>query len=233
MNWCYHDDSVDDAPINGGPVDSPEAGGPDLFEYTAFQHWEYQQVIYKVEDKQSWRDLGEGFYRASKLLVERVVARDLNEDIEGLAAIFLFRHYLELVLKRIVIHGRYLVTLEENAEPQEVKEVAKIHELQKLWEWVLSDAKPKIEPSHWAGYDTAFVEQCLAEFDAVDNKGFAFRYPGLGSEFCRYDFLALHHEMEHIYQVLEGIETYLIEAYGQNAEFDEYLESEYGADLEY
>jgi hypothetical protein len=34
----------------------------------------------------------------------------------------------------------------------------------------------------WSSYDTEFVEKCIAEFDAVDPKGMAFRYNGEGAE---------------------------------------------------
>lgn len=48
-----------------------------------------------------------GFW-ASKHLVDQVVHGSLREDIEGVAAIHLFRHFLELVLKDIVLAGRHL-----------------------------------------------------------------------------------------------------------------------------
>jgi hypothetical protein len=77
----------------------PEA---DLLEYTAFQRWEYKQIIYKTDHAQSWRNLAHSFFRASLLLVQKVAARELYDENEGLAAIFLFRHYLELALKELV-----------------------------------------------------------------------------------------------------------------------------------
>ena len=69
------------------------------------------------------------------------------------------------------------------------------------------------------------------KFDAVHQKGFAFRYSGLGGEFCLFDFPTLLRQMEHIQQVLGGIETYLIETYAQNKEYEAYLESEFGSDM--
>ena len=55
----------------------------------------------------SWIDIAESFYRASLILVEGVAADRLNEDTEGIAAAFLFRHYLELSLKNIILAGRF------------------------------------------------------------------------------------------------------------------------------
>ena|SRR6266853_973801 len=218
-----------DEPVN--PPHPEEIREPALFRYTAFEHWEYKPIIYKSEHKQSWRSMTESFYRASEFLVKAVVGREANEDIEGVAAVFLFRHYLELVLKGIVLHGRWIKPTGENATRDEVQKVKNIHELTLLWQWVLEDAKPKIDPEHWENYDTGFVEHCVAEFDAVHQKGFAFRYSGLGGEFCLFDFPTLLKQMEHIQQVLGGIETYLIETYAQNEKYEAYLESEFGSDM--
>ncbi len=203
------------------------------FHYTTFENWEYKPIIYKLDTDQSWIDMAQSFYRGSRALIEGVVKGTLHEDIEGVAGVFLFRHYLELVLKRIVLRGRWLKQEDENAAREDVKEVGNIHELGVLWHWVLEDAKPKIAEDTWRNYDIQFVEKCIAEFDAVDKKGFAFRYPGQGGEYCRFDYEWLWFAMEHIEQILDNMVTYLIELYSQNAEYDDILQSEYGSDLYY
>jgi hypothetical protein len=198
-------------------------------DYTAFQAWEYKKVIYKAAHEQSWRDMGNSYFSACRPLVEGLATGRLNEDIEGTAAIFLFRHYLELMLKRIVLAGRLLISENENAVKDEVKMVANIHDLATLWKWVLADAKPKIE--EWENYDVAFVEQCITEFDQVDKRGFAFRYDGQGGESCRFDFGALESQMDHVRQVLEGVWTCLYETRAQIAEYEADLQAEFGNDL--
>ena len=211
------------------PTENGDAGESEPIEtrYTAFEKWEYRQIIYKTEHEQSWRDMAHGYFEASVLLVDGVAKGSLREDIEGLAAVFLFRHYLELKLKEIALRGRLLVSESENAIREDVKKVANTHELSVLWQWVLDDAKPKM--SLWENYDTEFVGKCITEFDAVDKKGFAFRYSGQGGEFCRFDFAALSYKMRHIRDVSDGIATYLYEARQENREYDEYLEWEYGS----
>lgn len=157
-------------------ADEPTAPVPeqenalDLFKYTAFEHWDYKQIIYKTEHKQSWRSMGESFYRASERLVKAVAEGQANEDIEGVAAVFLFRHYLELILKRIVFHGRWLTPEGESAANDQVENVAKVHELTLLWKWVLEDAKPKVPANEWDSIDTQSVEHCIAEFDNVHKR---------------------------------------------------------------
>jgi hypothetical protein len=194
-----------------------------LQEFTAFQQWDYRQLIYKTDHPQSWRNLADSFFGASLLLVTKVAARELNDENEGLAAIFLFRHYLELALKGIVLKGRFLAAADKNALRAEVQEVGRIHGLKNLWEWVLRDAKPKIEANAWNEYDTNYVERCLAEFDEVDSKGFAFRYPGEGGEFCQFDFYQMLPSMQHIEHVLGGLASYLDETYAQNEEYEAIL----------
>src|SRR5438477_1982148 len=131
--------------------------------YTAFEMWEYRQIIYPTDLAQSWRDMGNSYFWACRPLVEALAAGKLKEDVEGTAAIFLFRHYLELMLKRIVLAGRLLISENENAIKDEVRRVANIHDLAKIWGWVLADGKPKLK--EWDNYDIASVEQCVMEFD--------------------------------------------------------------------
>lgn len=202
-----------------------------MAEYTAFEKWEYRQLIYKTDHEQSWRDLAVGYFEAAFALAKGVAGGSLKEDIEGLAAVFLFRHYLELILKQIILRGRLLVNANERAIPEEVKQVANIHDLAVLWKWVLQDSKPKI--ADWDNYDTDFVETCISEFDAVDKKGFTFRYPGEGGEFCRFDYGFLPDAMKHVQEVLDGIATYLYEELREIGEYEHELEQEFRSSVDY
>jgi hypothetical protein len=210
-------------------MNTEDQKGQEAFEYhgyTAFEKWEYKPIIYDVHHSLGWVDFTESFYRASSALVRTDEPRVFYTDIEGVAAIFLFRHYLELALKRIIVRGRWLVSPSVNAAREDVKQVASIHHLQKLWEGVLKDAKPKIDPKDWDGYDISFVESCIAEFHQRDEKGFAFRYPMQGGEYYQYDFGWFRQAMEHVQQILSNITTYLTELHGQNAEWQEIVNQE-------
>jgi hypothetical protein len=212
-------------------MNDAEPTGPESFAdfgYTAFETWKYQPFIYVQEANKSWIDFGESFYRASELIVDRLVRGHGFVEIEGLAAVFLFRHYLELALKRIVVRGRALIRHNENAAWEDVKQVANIHSLSELWKLVLADAKPKIEDRIWNSYDIDFVERCLIEFDERDKKGFAFRYPKHGGERYDYDFGFFRSAMEHVYQILGNMTTCLIETHAENQEWEEILREEAG-----
>lgn len=198
--------------------------------YTAFQKWQYDKIFYAESHPKSWLDIGESFYRASLLLVEGVAEERLNEDSEGVAAAFLFRHYLELALKSIILAGRLLSTDGQNV-PRDQVVPAWGHKLSDLWALVVKDAKPKMAAGDWDNYDVEFIEKCIGEFDGIDPHGTVFRYTGEGAESVRVHFQWLYAIIEHVHQVLEGIRVYLVELHEQNADYESYLQSEFGGDL--
>ena len=197
------------------------AASSDDHAYTAYETWEYRPFVHVLEEKKTWISYSESFYRASEVIIGNLAQGRGFSEIEGIAAVFLFRHYLELALKRIVVRGRCLIKQDENAAREDVKEVANIHSLGRLWELVLVDAKPKIEDRIWNSYDIPFVENCVKEFHERDEKGFAFRYPRQGGERYEYEFGYFRLAMEHVYQILENMTGVLIEQHGENAEWEE------------
>jgi hypothetical protein len=80
----------------------------------------------------------------------------------------------------------------------------------------------------WDSFDIAFAEKMVAEFDAVDPKGFAFRYHGQGGEHCGFSYEVFLEEMDHAKQVLEAILSYLRETHGQNADWEDIMRNEAG-----
>jgi hypothetical protein len=196
------------------------------FGYTAFEHWDYKPFIYVHEQPKSWISFKESFYRASEIIIGNLAQDRGFPEIEGIAAVFLFRHYLELALKSIILNGRWLVTPDQNATRDRVQAVRNTHDLMELWRMVLADGKPKIAQGVWDSYDIPFVENCIAEFHARDQKGFAFRYPRQGGEKYDFDFGYFRAAVEHVRQVLENMDTYLIESYGENKDWED-IQSSY------
>jgi len=188
--------------------------------YTAFERWDYRPFVHLLEANKPWVSFQESFYRASEIIIDNLAKDHGFPEIEGIAAVFLFRHYLELALKRIIVRGRHLIKRDKNAAWNDVEEVKKVHGLADLWKLALADAKPKIDPKVWDSYDIPFVEKCVAEFDERDKRGFAFRYPRQGGERFDYDFAYFRLAMEHVYQVLENITTF-IEQHGENEDWEE------------
>jgi hypothetical protein len=201
--------------------DETKPFNPSDYGYTVYEKWEYPQIIYKMDYDQPWINMGASYFESAKLLIKGVAKRTLNEDTEGIAGLFLFRHYLEVTLKKIVFWGRMLENPGKNAVYEEVRPVSRGHDLEKYWREMLRDAKPKIPAAEWDAIDIPLVEKCVMDFDSVDKNGFAFRYHGQGGERLRFDFEKLLGLMEHIRQVLDHVLTYLMETHGQNEEWEQ------------
>jgi len=80
---------------------------------------------------------------------------------------FLYRHYLELVLKEIICCGRRC-SLEE-------ARISREHNLSRLWK----EARPVFE-EFWPDqhlHELALVENCISEFQKFDESSQGFRYP--------------------------------------------------------
>jgi hypothetical protein len=199
----------------------PDADYP----YSAFEKWPYKSVFFKTDNTRTWLGVADGYYEASRLLVEGLANGKFSEDIEGIIAVFLFRHYLELSLKRIIVEGRWLNSVDKNARATEVAELKRTHHLGGLWEKVIADAQPKIPVADWNGYDVDFVKKCVFEFDRVDPNGEAYRYDMEGAENYQVSYQQLATNIVHVHQVLEGIISYLVNTYGQNAEWQAILNS--------
>ncbi len=77
------------------------------------------------------------YYAAARSIVERILQREkldgeILDDMEGRAALFLFRHYLELALKDIVFNLRRLKTKQENLPEEEQGDWPSGHNLSAL-----------------------------------------------------------------------------------------------------
>lgn len=174
----------------------------------------------------------EGYYRAARALVECVITGSMREGIEGLGALFLFRHYLELQLKYIIFHARWMKEWNTNASDDEVQAVKKSHNLSALWQTLRTECKLKVPTELWLSLDIDFVENCVREFHSVDPRGDRFRYPsdqiqigGGYQEPLGVAFQGLLCTMDHVYSVLDWLDSYLLNQYGENQEYREILSS--------
>jgi hypothetical protein len=120
----------------------------------------------------------EAYFDSARYVIEGVLKRQLSPSVHGVAGVFLFRHYLEISLKFIIMHARWLPDHGRIARPEEVEDVAKTHRLKTLWQMAVKDCKGKIREETWNEWDIEFVEKMILEFDAVDSNGFRFRYHG-------------------------------------------------------
>jgi hypothetical protein len=184
------------------------------------EKWEYELIFYPRTYTMSLQDHADSFYAASLRLIQGIAKGEVDKNTEGIAAVFLARHYLELALKSVLEIGRAL-TRGGRYNDDAPKPVERIHPLQKLWKLVLRDAKPKFNLLSWNHYDFKFVERCISEFDSVDPYGFAFRYYGSGAEELQADFGRLEKSLLHIRSVLESMRVHLSIAWKANDEGSE------------
>jgi len=133
------------------------------------QDWEDNAWLGRTRVVNSWSLYAEGFKRAADQLVEDLLeARAFAPDLLIHPVLFLYRHYLELRLKELIIVSGKLLGETYAVPPQ--------HELMTLW----VEVRPRLERV-WPGvsakkYHDA-IEERLREVCRVDPGSYAFRYP--------------------------------------------------------
>lgn len=182
----------------------------------------------------SWED---AYYESAKEIIGGVVQGKYMPGIHGVAGVFLFRHYMELALKYIIINARWLKERHKNAEPEDVAEIGKTHNLTSLWNTAKQDCKGKIRDESWSSLDVGFVEAMIEEFHSIDQGGFRFRYhgdkfgvpepvpEGKVVQYLDIKYKALLVEMQHTKDVLWAIREQLVYIHAENDEWRAEMES--------
>jgi hypothetical protein len=172
----------------------------------------------------------EGFFEASRILLQGVIDGSLREGIEGVASIVLARHFLELMLKYTLYHSRWLLDETHNAKPEEIEAVGTGHRLTPWWRRLRDELKKT--PTIGKGLDFDFVEQFVLEFDSIDPRNVVFRYPGdqlpvvgLAEEELRVDYDALLYDLDRVYKVMTSLGDALITQFGLNVDWQSELDS--------
>jgi hypothetical protein len=198
-----------------------------------FQPQVYRQVFYPPASGE-WKvdaDFPEGFFESAKVLLQGIVSASLQEGIQGVAALFLCRHYLELALKHTLYHSRWLRDEAHNAG-DDIEPVGKGHKLQEWWDRLSMELRRRVPPILAAGYDLDFVAAFVKEFQEIDGGGTRFRYSGKQlplapsfNETLRIDFEALLVNVKRVHGILDTLDRHLIEQHGENREWNECLDS--------
>ena len=254
-------------------------GGEEL-RFPACERVAFEQIFYSPNGKLRCAVL-DSFYLVGRHVAERIVNGEALEDMEGAAALYMFRHYLELALKGIVYCLRRLKTSQKNLPEKDRRKVEPLHPLTQFWTEIKNDCPRKVGRKMWRAWDIAFVDKCVAEFDSVDPDGERFRYSSekrfgvalrVGRDFVEVrcpkghklqfgitgqlestvtftcsqccdgknhgefkvrdslnplgiSWTALLTAMEQTHNVLEAIDTYLVETYFENEEWQEEMNS--------
>jgi hypothetical protein len=163
------------------------------------------------------------YYDTAEYVVNGICEGHLNANVHGAAGIYLFRHYVELALKYVLLYSLWLENPTTNAK--EIQEIKKTHNLQALWDSIQQEVPTKLGQNAWDGFDTAFIDKVVRDLHAADAGSYTFRYMGgtfgqeEGEELA-IDFRVLRGQMKHVYNVLHSMGVYLIETHGMNAEWE-------------
>lgn len=114
-----------------------------------------------------WDAYASGYLAAANLLVETVLKTGQRTDTLIYPVAFLYRHYLELRLKEIIVQGRMLLARQSDFKP--------VHQLDVLWNSVRLILE-KVWPNG-PTIDLDAVENVILQFHDLDLNSFAFRYP--------------------------------------------------------
>ncbi len=202
------------------------------YRFPGHEKWEYRSP-FTNRDGAIDACPGDDFYAAAIAIAERLFNGDTRAEVESLAALFLFRHYLELRLKQIVCGARALSNGEKNVPRDQVKwPEDHRHDIHKLWNEAKASVPHKLRGCSWKDWDHAFLEKCIDDFHALDPSGEYFRYgwekkPIVRDSLVRVyvDWGELLRVMRHTHDVAEGIRSALVEIFGENEDWQEQLNS--------
>lgn len=130
--------------------------------FTKHELWPYNAFV-----ESDWDLYATGYKRAADYLVEQAASTH-QQDFIIYPAMFLYRHYLELRLKEVLLALQAYFGLPRQIPPH--------HDLHRIWR----EVRPLME-SAWGGDETIInndaIEVRINEFDQIDKGSFSFRYP--------------------------------------------------------
>ena len=199
----------------------------------AYRPHEYRRAFY-IPPHGDWKvdaSFVDGYFSSAKLLLQDIIDGKLLEA-QGMAAVFLCRHYLELAIKYTLFHSRWLRSESTNATNDEIAAVHTDHSLHSLWDTLTGELKSRLPETSKVGFDLDFVGRFVAEFQQVDKYGCRFRYPTKRIAVARavqpatlpeslgIDYPALLLALEHTQRVLSDLDAYLVNTHGLNEEWE-------------
>ncbi|MGE4425805.1 MAG: hypothetical protein AB7G37_05050 [Solirubrobacteraceae bacterium] len=136
--------------------------------FQAADDWVYNGLVWNFLDGTVH---AAGFKEAADALVARIGERDRSHEFLVYPIVFCYRHYLELSLKNCLRTAQRYFELGDDSA---IKKVLGWHSLVEIWKQL----RPLLE-FRWPDKpgDPDAVEHVLGQFDDVDERSDAFRYP--------------------------------------------------------
>ena len=170
------------------------ADGDKLF--AAGSDWRNNACLGFVRDK--WDLYATGYKDAADIIVDRLVETGEGADLLVYPVAFLYRHYLELRLKELIIHGQELLDVS--------KDFRHIHRIDVLWS-SCRDLLQQIYPGS-PRTELDAVEACIAELCLIDRQSISFRYPATKDGNQTLPSVE-HINLRHLRDVMSGIASLL------------------------
>jgi len=156
----------------------------------------------------------EGYRRGAQQLVQYVAENARDQDFLVYPVIFLYRHHIELALKRIIIRAPYLI---ERPLTDTEKKHLRTHRLELLWQ----DLKPMFvvicKAAGWKAPDVGDIEgidDYIRQLVKLDPDSSSFRYaysqkgdPSLPSDLKRINLRHFAEMMERLASYLDALDS--------------------------
>ena len=182
----------DSSPIEG--VVWPVHGDSVFIQTT---NWRIPTALY--QDHYGWEYHIVGYRRAADILVEHILRGDASREYFVYPVVFLYRQYLELRMKRIIVEGQALFG-EEPAFPATPT-------LEPLW-GQCSEVIRRVWPQNHGSGDRAAIASIIRQLDVADQDAMVFRYPAgnpaMKGGVCRIDIRTLAEVMDTLAGCLDG-----------------------------
>lgn len=165
-----------------------------------------------------------GYKEAADNLSRNIMQSGTDQDTLIYPIVFLYRHYLELVLKSIIMRIQLL--------NDEKLKIPSHHKLEPLW----SDCKKAIKnilKREDIKYDIKPVNDAIIQFSGIDNKSMTFRYPVSKELESLIPSDLKYINIRNLFEIMQKISNFfeiISIALGNDLEFKREMESYFGPD---
>jgi len=192
---------------------------------SACQKRSFAEIFFK-EGGGEWLDflMDDAYLESARIVLRNIIATDYD-PFYGPVVLYLIRHYLEIKLKLVCFHARWLRQGGDNADHDEIEQIAKNHKLGKLFLEMRREIVARIRQEMLDEVDVAYVQRFVEELDKLDPDGERFRYSVEQIKIhsspvrrfrLKIDWSELLKAIEHCEQVLDYIDAFFVNQHGLN-----------------
>jgi hypothetical protein len=176
----------------------------------------------------------EGYRRGAQILVRAVEESACDQDFLVYPIIFLYRHHIELVLKRVITQAPYLI---ERALTKTENDHLEKHRLDLLWQDFKPMASALTEAAGWDELpreDVEGIDDYIRQIFEVDPSSYSLRYahskkgdPSLPKDLTHINLRHFGELMERLANYLGGLEAAMCELKGLKQDYEADMAADY------